>query len=97
MADPQPTTVTLDLEFLNFSAAQMGDRADAITAVVEAAQNPFVSNILSAIAGDLKLASTIAERLAHLRFEISEIGAKSKDPDTTRELRDALDDASKGV
>jgi len=75
----------------------MGDRADAITAVVEAVRTPFVTDVLNAIAGDLKLASTIAGRLAHLRFEVSEIAAKSTDPDAARELRDALDDAAKGV
>jgi hypothetical protein len=87
----------LDLEFLNLTAAQLGDRADAITTVLDAMRAPFVTKVLNAIATDLKLASTIAERLAHLRFEIGEVITHTKDPDTARELRDALEDASKGA
>jgi hypothetical protein len=95
MATDQP--ITLDLEFLNFTAASLGDRADALAALISAMKNAVVTNALTTLTNDLKLASTIAERLAHLRFEVAEIAAKSTDPDAARELRDALDDAAKGV
>lgn len=99
MATDEPTTtlINLDLEMLNFAAAQLGDRADALAALISAMKNAVVTDALTALTNDLKLASTIAERLAHLRFEVAEIAAKSTDQDTARELRDALADAAKGV
>jgi hypothetical protein len=75
MADINTTTQgetsprIFDYEFLNTSAAQMGDKADAITAMVEAVRTPIVSDMLVAIADDLNLASAIAERA--LRFEVA--------------------------
>jgi hypothetical protein len=93
MAENQatPKTVPLGIDFLNFCAARFGEHADNFTAVA--------ADMLGAIANDLKLAAKICDRLASLRFEIAEIASKADllDPDTARELRDALDDAAKGV
>jgi hypothetical protein len=87
MANPQPT-IPLDIEALNFFAARLREQADAFKAVAEDK---------SATASNLELGANVCQRLASLRFEISEITSKCTDPDTARELRDALDDAAKEV
>lgn len=61
------------------------DHADAIT---NAARRD--------VAADLRLAARACDKFAGLRFEVAEIAAKTKDPDTARELRDALADAETG-
>jgi hypothetical protein len=86
---PNPKTVTLNIEFLNFCGARFHEHADNFT--------PAAADLLTAIAKDLNLAAQICDRMASLRFEVGEIAAKCSDPDAARELRDALDDAARGV
>jgi hypothetical protein len=86
---PEVTTTMSDnhepaftIENLNAIGARLLDHADAIT---NAARRD--------VAADLRLAARIADKLASLRFQISEIAAKTKDHDTARALSDALTDA----
>jgi hypothetical protein len=82
-------TPKFDIETLNAVSARLSDHADAIT---NAARQD--------IANDLRLAATIADELADLRFRIGEIAAKAiehPERDTAaiaRDLREALDDPS---
>jgi hypothetical protein len=92
MAIDNPNTpVPLNIEFLNFCAARFGEQADNFTAIA--------ADQLTAVAKNLRLAANICDRFASLRFEVAEIASKASilDPDTARELRDALDDAAKEV
>jgi hypothetical protein len=79
-----PGTVFLDIETLNSISARLYDRAEQITQVA-----------LADMAMELRIAARCADLLAHIRFELSEIAGKTTDPDTAREIRDLLDDASK--
>jgi hypothetical protein len=71
------------IKTLNEISARLFDRAEQITQVT-----------LQDLVLDLRLAAGTADRLAHVRAEISQIAEKSKDPDTVRELRDPLDDVA---
>jgi hypothetical protein len=73
------------IESSNAIGARLFDHADAIT---NAARRD--------VATDLRLAARACDKFASLRFEAAEITAKTKDPDTARELRDALADAEAG-
>ena len=88
---PLPPTIPLGIEALNFAASQFREQADVLK---------FAADAKRAVADNLVLAANICQRLADLRFEVAEIAAKTttQSPEhTARELRDALDDAAKGV
>jgi hypothetical protein len=69
-----------DTPTLQKISARLFDRADEINQVT-----------LADLAHDLRLAGIVYDKLASIRLEISEIAAKTKDPDSARELRDLLD------
>jgi hypothetical protein len=71
------------LSFVELTAigARLTERADQIHQIT-----------LADLVLDLRLAAQACGRLADVRAEISEIAAKCKDPDATRELRDMLQD-----
>jgi hypothetical protein len=87
MATDQPT-IPLGIEALSIVATGFREQADAYRAAADAKR---------AVAVNLTVAANICDRLASLRFEIGEILTHTTDPDTARELRDALDDAAKEV
>jgi hypothetical protein len=82
MATDNPTT-KFDIEGLNALALRLSDHADEVLARRDVGET-------------LRQAARVCDRLAHLRFEISEIISKVKDPDAARELRDALEEAARG-
>ena len=90
MADQDPT-IPLNIEALNFIGAQCFERADKLTSAA--------TDLLTVIAGDLKLAARICDRLADLRFAVAEIAAKieNTNPAAARDLRAALETAAAEV
>jgi hypothetical protein len=85
MSGNDPKLTAFSIENLNAIGARLFDHADAIR---NAARRD--------VAADLRLAARIADKLASLRFRISEIAGKTKDHDTARALSDALADAAAG-
>jgi hypothetical protein len=87
MADDKPITTVFDIESLNAIGARLFEHADAIT---------------QDIAADLRLAASIAGKLASLRFRVAEIAqAALTHPGWdraafARDLRDALAAAEGG-
>jgi hypothetical protein len=83
MSGTEPTP-KFDIEGLNALALRLAEHADATLACKDAER-------------DLQLASAACDRLAHSRFDVSEIAAKCLDADATRELHDALEEAARGA
>ena len=83
MADDKP--IILNIETLNAIGARLGDHADSITNVAAHQMEQ-----------DIRLAARVCDKLAGLRFRVSEIAAeavKQADPAASaiaRDLRDAL-------
>jgi hypothetical protein len=82
MGPTEKPTTELDIEVLNGLALRLSEQADAVLARRDTAK-------------DMRLASRVCDRLAHLRFEIGEIIGKCADQDAVRELRDALEEAAR--
>jgi hypothetical protein len=82
MSEDGTNLIPFTIESLNTISAHLFEHADTIT---NAARRD--------VAADLRLAARACDKFASLRFEVAEIAATTKDPDTARELRDALADA----